>query len=209
MAQQLIIIGAGGHGRVCAEIAMRCRFTVTGFCDPALARGEAVNGVPMIASDDATLLDEWPDDTHLFVALGNNARRAELGELAPQRGIALATLIDPSAIVAKSAEVGSGSVLMANVVINANTRIGAHCILNTACTIDHDGELADGVQIGPGVHAAGDVAFGERSLVGVGVSLIPGVRIGREAVVGAGAVVTANVPDGVTVAGVPARPIRR
>jgi acetyltransferase-like isoleucine patch superfamily enzyme len=98
---------------------------------------------------------------------------------------------------------------MANVVINANTRIGAHCILNTACTIDHDGELADGVQIGPGVHAAGDVAFGERSLVGVGVSLIPGVRIGREAVVGAGAVVTANVPDGVTVAGVPARPIRR
>ena len=98
---------------------------------------------------------------------------------------------------------------MANVVVNANARVGAHCILNTACTIDHDGDLADGVQIGPGVHAAGDVAFGERSLVGVGASLIPGVRIGREAVVGAGAVVTKNVPDGVTVAGVPARPIRR
>jgi len=98
---------------------------------------------------------------------------------------------------------------MANVVVNANTRVAAHCILNTACTIDHDGSLAKGVQIGPGVHAAGDVTFGERSLVGVGASLLPGLRVGYEAVVGAGAAVTADVPDGVTVAGVPARPLRR
>ena len=209
MAQQLIIIGAGGHGRVCAEIAARCGFAVTGFCDPALALGEWINGVPVIAEDDGRLLTEWADDTELFVALGNNARRRDVGELAQRRGIALATLIDPSAIVSASAQVGAGSVLMANVVINANTRIGAHCILNTACTIDHDGDLADGVQIGPGVHAAGDVALGESALIGVGASLIPGVRVGREAIVGAGAMVTADVPDGVTVAGVPARALRR
>jgi sugar O-acyltransferase (sialic acid O-acetyltransferase NeuD family) len=194
---------------VCAEIAVRCGFTVTGFCDPALAVGEAVNGVPVIAGDDAALLAEWPNDTQLVVALGSNARRVELGGLAQQQGIALATLIDPSAIVATSAELGTGSVLMAHVIINANARIGAHCILNTACTIDHDDDLADGVQIGPGAHAAGDVRFGEKALVGVGASLIPGVRIGREAIVGAGAVVTNDVADGVTVAGVPARPINR
>ncbi len=209
MTQQLIIIGAGGHGRVCAEIAERCGFAVAGFCDPAMPLGAMVNGVPVIASDDGALLAEWPDDAQLFIALGNNARRIELGELAHRQGIALATLIDPSAIVSATAEIGAGSVLLANVVINANTRIGAYCILNTSCTIDHDGDLADGVQIGPGVHAAGEVAMGERSLVGVGASLIPGVRIGREAVVGAGAVVTTDVPDSVTVAGVPARPIDR
>lgn len=209
MAQQLIIIGAGGHGRVCAEIAARCGYTVTGFCHPALALGEWINGVPVIAEDDERLLAEWTDDTHLFVALGNNARRAEVGEQAQQQGIELATLIDPSAIVSATATVGAGSVLMATVVINANTRIGTSCILNTACTIDHDGDLANGVQIGPGVHAAGDTGFGERALVGAGASLIPGVRVGYEAVVGAGAVVTADVADGVTVAGVPAKPIRR
>jgi len=209
MAQQLIIIGAGGHGRVCAEIAVRCGYTVTGFCDPALTVGEAVNGVPVIATDDGALLADWSNGPQLFVALGDNARRIEVGELAQQKGITLATLVDPSAIVAASAGIGAGCVLMANVVINANARIGAHCILNTACTIDHDGDLADGVQIGPGVHAAGDVTFGECSLAGVGASLIPGVRVGREAIVGAGAVVTTDVADGVTVAGIPARPIRR
>ncbi len=43
----------------------------------------------------------------------------------------------------------------------------------TACTIDHDGNLANGLQIGPGVHVAGDVTYGERSLVGVGVAPPP------------------------------------
>lgn len=209
MAQQLIIIGAGGHGLVCAEIAARCGYAVSGFCDSNLALGEWISGVPVIAEDDERLLAEWTGEAHLFVALGNNARRVEVGELAQQNGIALATLIDPSAIVSDSAEVGAGSVVMANVVISANTRIGAHCILNTACTIDHDGNLADGVLIGPGVHAADDVTFGERSLVGVGASLLPGVRVGYEAVVGAGAAVIADVADGATVAGVPARPLRR
>ena len=194
---------------MCADIAARSGYIGIGFCDPALALGEAVNGVPVIATDDDALMAEWPADTQLFIALGINARRMEMGALAQKQGIDLATLIDPSAIVSATAEIGAGSVLMANVVINANVHIGAHCILNTACTIDHDGDLADGVQIGPGVHAAGNVDFGERSLVGVGASLIPGVRVGREATVGAGAAVTTDVPDGVTVAGVPARPIRR
>ncbi len=82
MTQQLIIIGAGGHGRVCAEIAERCGFAVAGFCDPAMALGAMVNGVPVIASDDGALLADWPDDTHLFAALGSNAlpaRTARLG----------------------------------------------------------------------------------------------------------------------------------
>ncbi len=209
MAQQLIIIGAGGHARACAEIAARCGFTVVGFCDPARALGEWINGVPVIAEDDERLLAEWTKDTQLFVALGNNARRVELGELAQEQGIELATLADPTTVVSTSAETGAGSVLMANVVVNANTRVGAHCILNTACTIDHDGDLADGVQIGPGVHTAGGVRFAEKALAGVGASLVPGVRVGREAIVGAGAVVTEDVPDRITVAGVPARPINR
>lgn len=209
MTRQLIIIGAGGHGRVCAEIAVRRGYAVTGFCDPGNALSERINGVPVIAEDDARVLAEWSDDAALFVALGDNARRSELATQARARGITLATLIDPSAIVSASAEIGAGSVLMAHVVVNANARVGSHCILNTACTIDHDSVLGDGAQLGPGANVAGGVSIGERALVGVGAALLPGVRLGREAVAGAGAVVTADVPDGVTVAGVPARPLRR
>ena len=209
MTQQLIIIGAGGHGRVCAEIAARNGFAVAGFCDRAFTIGNMVNGAPVVAVNDRALLADWPADTQIFVALGNNERRIEVGKLALEQGITLATLIDPTAIVSSTAEIGAGCVLMANVVINANARISAHCILNTACTIDHDGDLSEGVQIGPGVHAAGDVAFGDRSSVGIGASLIPGVRVGRDAIVGAGAVVVRDVPDRATFTGVPARPINR
>jgi sugar O-acyltransferase (sialic acid O-acetyltransferase NeuD family) len=209
MAQQLIIIGAGGQGRVCAEIAVRCGFSIVGFCDPALTLDREINKIPVIATDDEMLLAAWPEHSQLFVALGNNTDRVELGERARRKGIALATLIDPSAIVSETAEAGVGSVLMPNVVVNANTRIGAHCILNTACTIDHDGNIGDGVQIGPGVHAAGDVTISDQSIIGIGASLLPGVHVGSEVVVGAGAAVTKDVRDGITVTGIPAQPLRR
>ncbi|NKB50032.1 MAG: acetyltransferase [Alphaproteobacteria bacterium] len=209
MAQQVIILGAGGHGRVCAEVAVRCGFAIVGFCDPARSLDQVVNDIPVIATDDEALLRAWPDGTQLFVAVGENARRVACGEFARRQGIALAILVDPSAIVSETAAIGAGSVVMANVVINANANIGAHCILNTACTIDHDGDLADGVQIGPGVRAAGDVTVGKQAMVGVGASLIPGVHVGHNSTIGAGAVVTTDVPDGVTVVGIPARPITR
>jgi len=209
MAQDLIIIGAGGHGRVCADVAARCGFAVRGFCDPAMALGEWINDVPVIAEDDGRLLAEWTDNALLFIALGDNARRVVLGKNAEQRGIALARLIDPSAVVSPSAEIGAGSVLMANVVVNANAQIGAHAILNTACTIDHDCVVGAGAQFGPGVHAAGGVTVGEGALIGVGAALLPGVSVGRGATVGAGAAVTQDIADGATVAGVPARPIGR
>jgi acetyltransferase EpsM len=209
MAQQLIIIGAGGQGRVCAEIAVRCGFAIVGFCDPARALDREINNVPVIAADDNVLFATWPENTQLFVALGNNTDRVELGERARRKGIELAILVDPSAVVSETANIDAGSVLMPGVVVNANTRIGAHCILNTACTIDHDGNIGDGAQIGPGVHAAGDVAIGDQSIIGIGASLLPGVHVGPEAVVGAGAVVTNDVMDGLTVTGVPAQPLRR
>lgn len=209
MVQQLIIIGAGGQGRVCAEIAVRCGFAIVGFCDPAQTLDREINNIPVIATDDDTLMSRWPENTELFVALGNNMDRVELGELARRKGIMLATLVDPSAIVSETADIGEGSVLMPGVVVNANTRIGAHCILNTACTIDHDGNIGIGAQIGPGVHAAGDVAIGDQSIIGIGATLLPGVYVGPEAVVGAGAVVTKDVMDGLTVTGIPAQPLRR
>ena len=97
---------------------------------------------------------------------------------------------------------------MPGVIVNANAKVGRYCVLNTACSIDHDNVLDDGVQIAPGVRSAGNVHFGAMAFIGIGASLIPGVVVGTAAVVGAGAVVTENVPPGVLAVGVPARVIR-
>ncbi|MCS7300843.1 MAG: acetyltransferase, partial [Fimbriimonadales bacterium] len=97
----------------------------------------------------------------------------------------------------------------AGVVVQPDARIGRHCIVNTAASVDHDCTIADFVHVAPGARLAGGVKVGEGVLLGVGCCVLPGIQIGAWSVVGAGAVVTEDVPDGVVVVGVPARAIRR
>lgn len=208
MAGKLIIVGAGGHGRVCAEVARAAGLTVVGFCDAAKGIGEMVNAIPVVASGPGDLPADYdPSETGLFIAIGDNDRRAELSAEAEGLGYRLPILIHPSAILSESATVAGGTVLMPAVVINANSRIGRGCIVNTSATLDHDNALEDFVQISPGVHSAGTVTYGARAFVGTGAAIIPGVSIGVGAIVGAGSTVVRDVADGERVVGVPAAPI--
>ena len=96
--------------------------------------------------------------------------------------------------------------MVAGAVINMDVLVGKGCIINTGSTVDHDCGLADGVHICPGAHLAGEVHIGTSSWIGIGSSVCQCTRIGIRATVGAGAVVTEDVPDGITVVGVPAHP---
>lgn len=208
MVGKLIIIGAGGHGRVCAEVARAAGWTVAGFCDASLTVGEQVNGVPVLGAGPGDLGgDASPSAVSVFVAVGDNERRSQLTAEAAEFGFGLATIIHPSAILSETAAIDAGTVVMASVVVNANSRIGKGCIVNTAASLDHDNQLGDFVQISPGVHSAGTVTYGSSAFVGTGAAIIPGIRIGSRAVVGAGAVVIRDVADGARVAGNPASPI--
>lgn len=202
----LVIVGAGGHGRVCAEIARAAGWRVEGFCDIGKTAGELVNGLPVLAPGLAQLRAiHPPGQVHVFIAIGENGRRLSQMQGALALGYELARLLHPNALVSPSAEVGVGTVLMPGVIINANTRVGRACIVNTAASLDHDTMLEDGVQICPGVRSAGTVRYGAGAFVGTGAVIIPGVSIGASAVVGAGAVVIRDVPEGATVVGNPAR----
>lgn len=205
---ELVIFGAGGHGRVCAEVAFAAGHAVKAFCDPAEGLGAKVNGIPVIASDSVADLAarHSPDDVEVFVAIGDNDRRMVLVREAQNAGFGLATLIHPSAVISPSAQISPATVVIANCVVNANSRIGVGCILNTGCSVDHDNILADGVQICPGVRAAGNVQFGENAFVGTGAVLVPGVRVGAGAYIAAGALVISDVDAGQRVGRFPSRP---
>lgn len=208
MAGELVIIGAGGHGRVCADVASAAGFHVVGFCDSAMDPDDNVNGIKVVGRVPADLPSSFDvSKTWAFAALGDNARRMEVLNEIKALGFQIPTLVHPTASVSPSAEIGEGTVVVAQVAINANASVAEACILNTGCSIDHDNVLEAGVQVCPGVHAAGGVVFGEQAFVGTGASIVPGVRIGARAIVAAGAVVTSDVPDGVTVSGVPAKPV--
>ncbi len=202
--RNLIIIGAGGHGRVCADVAFRAGWTVVGFCDPAFQHVTDILGVRMLADCEETLFGNWPDHTGLFVAIGDNTRRLAVLDAASRMGIELAVLVDPTAIVSPSATLSAGSVVMPGAVINAEAFVGRGSLINTAAVVEHGARVGQGAHIAPGACLTGDTVVGDRSLVGARATLIPGVQIGQDVTVGAGAVVTRAFGDSAQLVGVPA-----
>jgi sugar O-acyltransferase (sialic acid O-acetyltransferase NeuD family) len=204
----LVVIGSGGHGRVVMEAAKSAGIKVRGFLDDTKGISEIVNGLPIVGGTNLLEDASFIYLHSIIVAIGDQQARRSFSTHVIERGGSLATIIHPTCIVSESSRLDVGTVATAGAIVSANSSIGRFCILNTGCTIDHDVDLADGVQICPGAHLAGGVRCGDDAFVGIGAAIIPNVKIGSRAVVGAGAVVIQDVPPGTIVVGNPARPIR-
>ncbi|MEW9679318.1 acetyltransferase [Pseudomonas sp. TE50-2] len=204
----LAILGASGHGKVVADTAECCGWQSIDFYDDAWPEFRS-NGCWTLAGDTASLCGRLQEYAGVLVAIGNNRiRHQKLLEL-EAAGARLCTLVHPAAIVSRYAWVERGTVVFAGAVVNAGARVGMGSILNTGCGVDHDCVLGAGVHISPGAHLAGGVKVGDLSWVGIGASVRQLVTLGESVVVGAGAAVTADVAEALTVVGVPARPLIR
>ena len=205
MTLPLWVIGSGGHAKVVIDAARASgRFEIAGLLDDdERHRGTTVLGVLVLGAVDAETITTLGAE-HAVIAIGANAVRARIA--ARLNGlVSWASVVHPTASIAPDASVGPGSVVMAGAIVQPDCVIGAHVILNTAASVDHDGTLGDYCHVGPGSHLAGNVRVGEGALLGVGTSVIPGCVIGAWSTVGAGAVVVRDLPPWVTASGVPAR----
>jgi len=206
--KRLAIVGAGGHGSVVADAALAAGWESVVFFDDAWPDLTSV-GPWTVAGRSADLVRDATRFAGVVVAIGENAvRLAKLRELSG-RGVAIVSIVHPSAVVSPHAVLGAGCVVFAGAVINPFAQLGAGCIVNTSASVDHDCRLADGVHVSPGAHLGGGVTVGESTWIGMAASVKQCVRVGERVVVGAGAAVVADVPDGLTVVGVPARPMVR
>jgi len=204
---RLAILGASGHGKVVADTAECCGWQAVQFFDDAWPDLQE-NGVWPVVGDTAALMDRLADFDGVLVAIGNNRiRHAKLLEL-QAAGARLVTLVHPAATVSRYAAIGEGAVVFAGAVVNAGARINPGVILNTCCSIDHDCLLGDAVHISPGARLAGGVQVGDLSWVGIGASVRQLICIGHRVIVGAGSAVISDIPNDVTVAGVPAKRMR-
>ena len=204
--RRIYLWGAGGHAKVVADVARALGICVVGFLEESSERhGQDYYGAK-IPGGESWLLSSQADRTcEVFIAIGHNAARLRCLEVAINAGYVVPTLAHPMASVSPTARLEPGTIVMAGAIIQADTVIGAGGIVNTGASVDHDGVLGRGVHITPGARLAGQVTVGDRTLIGVGAAVIPQIRIGHDCVVGAGAAVLADVLDGQTVAGVPAR----
>ncbi len=204
--KRLAVLGASGHGKVVADIAECCGWDEVVFFDDAWPKVSR-NGHWAVVGDSQVLAEHLATFAGVIVAIGSNAIRAEKLRWLAELLAPVTTLVHPSAVISRYAELGSGTVVMPGVVVNVSSRVGNGVILNTGCSIDHDCTIGDGAHISPGTHLAGGVQVGAQSWIGIGASVKQLINIGQRVAVGAGAVVVSDLPDGVTAVGVPAKPI--
>lgn len=197
---KLLILGAGGHGRVVADVAK-----LSGRYDEILFYDDAdQNHVKVPLKGKIKGLGDATEDTDAFVAIGDNDTRAKITEYVRKKGFKIATLIHPSAVISDDAEIGEGTVIMANSVVNNGAIIGEGVIINTAATVDHDCKVENYVHISPGAHLAGTVSIGEKTWVGIGASISNNLSICSGCMIGAGAVAVRSITESGVYVGIPA-----
>ncbi|MEI6321650.1 MAG: acetyltransferase [bacterium] len=207
-SKRIVIIGAGGHGKVVADLCdLLDKWCEIVFLDdryPALEIWEEWQVIGRVSE----LSQLAVGGCDFALGIGSNTARKELMDEVERCGGALPSLIHPRAVVSKRSLVGNGTVIFANAAVNIGTEIGKGDIINTGASVDHDCRLGAGVHICPGVHLAGSVCVGDLAMIGVGSSVKQGISIGAGAMVGAGAAVVSDIPQGCVVTGVPAKPIK-
>jgi len=209
MSRGLLIVGAGGHGKVVADAAReQGQWTRLAFLDDNPRLAGPIVGLPLLGGVKAAagLRHEYRD---VVVAIGNTDRRLGLIEELGRQGFKPAVVCHPSASISPFATLHPGCVVFAQSAINADAVLGRGCIVNTGATIDHDCVLADGVHLSPGAHLAGGVTVGHGAWIGIGACVRENVIIGEAVIVGAGAAVVDNIDADLTVIGVPAKPLSK
>lgn len=202
MSKEVIVIGAGGHGKVIADIIIKSGDRVIGFLDDGCTE-KNILGYPILGKTEDCLKYK---DKEFFVAIGNNAVRKKISE--KYNMLKFYTAIHPSAVIAMDVEIGEGSCVMAGVVINTSARIGKHCIINSGSVVEHDNKLADFVHLSPGAVLCGTVSVGECTHIGGGATVKNNTNISGDTVIGVGAAVVKDIDISGVYCGVPARIVK-
>lgn len=205
--RSLLILGARSFAPVVADLVDDIAgLRVTHFVEN-LARercSETIEGLPILWVEDVKELV----GTHCAVCALGSTHRSRFIEQVSTYGMEFVTVFHPSAIVSTKAAVEDGCILSPGVIIAAYAAVGRHVLLNRGALIGHNAVIGNYATIGPGANVAGFTRIGEGTYIGMGAKVLDHVTVGAHSIVGAGAVANRDVPDNVTVAGVPARIIK-
>jgi sugar O-acyltransferase (sialic acid O-acetyltransferase NeuD family) len=213
MAQDIVILGAGGHAREVLDIVEACidngsEYVVKGYIV------ESAHGTAGLMINDKSILgdfswfDRHGENIAVVCGVGAPSLKFRLVQKTGAWNMPFISIIHPSAMLTKRVRIGQGVVVAAGCVLTNNIRLGDHVHINIACTVSHDVEINDFVTIAPGVHISGNVVIGTGAYIGTGATIVEKINIGEWSVVGAGSTVVDDVPPNSTIVGVPGKVIK-
>lgn len=203
MSKSVVIIGASGHGKVIADIVLKSGDKVIGFLDDGIEKGKLIVGFEVLGK-----ISDYKNysDYEFVIAIGDPHIREKIADAL---NVKWHTAIHPTAVISSlDVEIGEGTVVMANAVINSCAKIGKHCIINTGAIVEHDNILSDYVHLSPNVALAGMVSVGKSTHIGTGACTKQVVNIASNCIIGAGSVIVRDINESGTYIGVPARKIK-
>src|SRR5215467_12967345 len=158
--KRTVIYGAGGHGKLVADVVLARGQQIEAFVDDNSSRaGQTMLSLPVLSSQSL-----WQEAAQQPVAVvlgvGNNMARKKIAERCLAAGIEILTVIHPTAIISKTALIGAGTAIMAGVVVNPDAQLGPGVILNSGAVVEHD------VVLGAYAHISTNAALGGGSRVG-------------------------------------------
>lgn len=211
MTTSMVIVGIGGQGRECLDIAEAMSaagadLEVVGFVDD----NPSEENVTRVKARGYDLLGGFADaialsGVSICLGIGNGEVRAKLDSVLMGEGVPSPVLVHPDASVGSLVDLSPGVVIFAGARLTTNIRVGRHVHINQNATIGHDSVLEDYVTVNPLAAVSGSVRVGTGAMLGASSVILQGRSVGDRAIIGASACVVGDVPSQSTVKGVPAR----
>ena len=208
--KQLIIIGAGGMGRCTYCIAEQSMgfgedFQIKGFLDDNIHALDGFNGYKPVLSTIAEYKVE-PDDVFVC-SIGEVQTKLKICEGLKAKGATFYTLIHKDASIGKNTKIGQGTIIDEGVHIDPDVTIGSDCLIQAQAIIGHDSQIGNYARVDTLCSLVGGTIVKDRATIYTHSMISHNVTVGEDAVVGACSFVIKNVKPGVSVFGVPAKPI--
>ncbi|MDT2813654.1 acetyltransferase [Vagococcus carniphilus] len=201
--KNLVIIGAGGHGKVCAELAKDMdKWEGIFFLDDSYPQKKSCLNFKII---DVVSAAHKYKEKDFFVAIGDNRKRQAVLELLKKNKLNIVSLVHPTAYISQFTKIGYGTSVHQNCVLNTDSKIGVGCIINTSTVVEHDNQIGDYVHLSPNVTLGGNVSIGNFCWIGIGSTIINNVKVEKNVILGAHSLILNEVKSDGVYYGVPSK----
>lgn len=199
-----VIIGYSGHAYVVADSFLANGNALSYYADVKVASNNPFN-LDYLGYESDINFKGWGMTLKYILGIGDNNLREKVANLILSKSNTISNVIDPHAVISKSANIGKGVFASKGALVNTFSKIGNFSILNTGCIIEHECEIGIAAHIAPGAVLAGNVKVGNRTFIGANAVIKQGIEIGDDVIIGAGSVIIKNVSSNTKIIGNPGR----